>query len=92
MFPMCFNIGVIIGPILGGLLADPAGSYPNVFGNVKFFKRYPYAPPNILSSFFLFAAALGVFFGLAEVFLSIQFPRLILMNVRLLSRFDTKRT
>jgi hypothetical protein len=64
---MCFNIGVIIGPILGGLLADPAGSYPSIFGNVKFLKNYPYAPPNLLSAFFLGSAALGVFFGLAEV-------------------------
>jgi hypothetical protein len=67
LFPMCFNVGVIIGPILGGLLADPAGTYPKYFGNVQFFKRFPYAPPNILSAFFLASATLGVFFGLAEV-------------------------
>lgn len=67
LFPMCFNIGVIIGPILGGLLADPAGSYPNVFGHVTFFIRYPYATPNILSAIFLFSATLGIFFGLSEV-------------------------
>lgn len=64
---MCFNIGVIIGPIFGGLLADPAGSYPSLFGRVAWMKKYPYAPPNLLSAFFLFTAALGVFFGLAEV-------------------------
>jgi MFS family permease len=64
---MCFNIGVIIGPILGGLLADPAGSYPALFGDIKWLKKYPYAAPNILSGFFLFCAAMGVFFGLAEV-------------------------
>jgi hypothetical protein len=67
LFPMCFNIGVIIGPILGGLLADPAGSYPKTFGHNKFLLKFPYAPPNILSAFFLFSAALGVFFGLSEV-------------------------
>lgn len=67
LFPMCFNVGVIIGPILGGLLADPAGSYPKLFGDVAFFKKYPYAPPNILSAFFLMSATLGVFFGLKEV-------------------------
>ena len=67
LFPICFNIGVIIGPVLGGLLADPAGSYPSIFGNVKFLQDYPYAPPNLLSAFFLAAACLGVFFGLAEV-------------------------
>lgn len=64
---MCFNIGVIIGPILGGLLADPAGSYPSVFGHIKWLQRYPYSPPNLLSAFFLLCAGLGVFFGLEEV-------------------------
>lgn len=67
LFPMCFNIGVIIGPILGGLLADPAASYPKLFGNIEWLKRFPYATPNIVSAFFLFCAGLGVFFGLAEV-------------------------
>ncbi len=64
---MCFNIGVIIGPILGGILADPAGTYPKVFGHIEFFKKFPYAAPNIVSAFFLFSATAGVFFGLAEV-------------------------
>ena len=64
---MTFNIGVIIGPILGGLMADPAGSYPSVFGNITWLKKYPYAPPNILSAVILFCAMLGVFFGLEEV-------------------------
>lgn len=72
LFPMCFNVGVIIGPILGGLLADPAGSYPKLFGDVAFFKKYPYAPPNILSAFFLMSATLGVFFGLKETLESIR--------------------
>lgn len=64
---MCYNIGVIIGPILGGLLADPAGTYPKLFGHIEWLKKYPYAPPNLLSAFFLFSAAVGLFFGLAEV-------------------------
>jgi MFS family permease len=64
---MCFNVGVIIGPILGGLLADPAGNYPSVFGKFSWLKKYPYALPNLVSAAFLFAAGLAVFFGLAEV-------------------------
>ncbi|KAI1258643.1 MFS general substrate transporter [Xylariaceae sp. FL1019] len=56
IMPMTFNIGVIIGPILGGLLSDPAGSYPDVFGDVDFFKRFPYATPNIVSALFLLLA------------------------------------
>jgi hypothetical protein len=69
---MCFNVGVIIGPILGGLLADLGGTYPKIFGNSEFLKKYPYAPPNILSAFFLSAATLGVFFGLHETLESLR--------------------
>jgi hypothetical protein len=64
---MTFNIGVIIGPILGGLLADPAKSYPHIFGNVGWMKTYPYALPNILSAFFLGCSFCACFFGLREV-------------------------
>ena len=64
---MCFNIGVIVGPIMGGLLADPVGSYPSVFGGVKWLERFPYALPNLFSAFILFTASTLVFFGLEEV-------------------------
>ncbi|KAK5987279.1 Major facilitator superfamily multidrug transporter mfsB [Cladobotryum mycophilum] len=66
LLPMCFNIGVIIGPILGGMLSDPAGSYPSLFGNIEFFVKFPYAAPNILSSVFLLISALAVWLGLEE--------------------------
>ncbi|KAL0942350.1 MFS multidrug transporter [Colletotrichum truncatum] len=66
LLPMTFNIGVIIGPILGGILSDPAGSYPSLFGDVEFFKKYPYATPNILSAIFLSCAALSVWLCLDE--------------------------
>lgn len=67
LLPMTFNIGIIIGPILGGLLADPAHSYPDVLGNVEFFRRFPYALPNLVSAFFLFSAALSAWLCLEEV-------------------------
>lgn len=67
LLPMTFNIGVIIGPILGGFLADPANSYPKVLGNVEFFREYPYALPNLFSAFYLFSAALFVWLCLDEV-------------------------
>lgn len=68
---MCGNIGTIIGPILGGLLADPAGNYPGLFGGIKWLKKYPYAPPNLLSAAFLASACLAVVFALEEVSLLI---------------------
>ncbi|KEY70286.1 hypothetical protein S7711_06989 [Stachybotrys chartarum IBT 7711] len=66
LLPMTFNIGAIIGPILGGILSDPASAYPDVFGDVDFLKRFPYATPNIVSSLFLFAAATAVWLGTEE--------------------------
>lgn len=76
LLPMCFNIGVIIGPILGGVLSDPVGSYPRVFGDNSIFggqggvwwlKHWPYALPNLMSAIFLFISATGVILGLEEV-------------------------
>jgi MFS family permease len=60
LMPMCFNIGAILGPVLGGLLADPAGTYPSVFGpnstlggtdGVSWMIKWPYLAPNLASAF-----------------------------------------
>jgi MFS family permease len=81
MLPMCFNIGSIIGPILGGLLADPVKTYPNIFGpgsvfggdtGVWWMQKWPYALPNFISAVFLIFATLIVLFGLEEVRLKLE--------------------
>jgi hypothetical protein len=64
---MCANIGVIIGPMIGGLTSDPAANYPSLFGGIEWMKRFPYALPNLISAVFLTSAALSIFFGLEEV-------------------------
>lgn len=73
---MCFNIGVIIGPILGGSLADPVSSFPKLFGphsvlggedGVWWMQHWPYALPNVLSAIFIFMSLLAVLLGLDEV-------------------------
>ncbi|UNI18368.1 hypothetical protein JDV02_004641 [Purpureocillium takamizusanense] len=48
------NMGVLVGPIVGGALADPASQYPSVFGGIEFFDRYAYALPGFV------VAAIGV--------------------------------
>ncbi|KIX06595.1 uncharacterized protein Z518_04571 [Rhinocladiella mackenziei CBS 650.93] len=75
LLPMCFNIGVVIGPILGGFLADPISSFPHIFGpgsllggkdGVKWMSSFPYALPNVVSAVFILVSALCVVLGLDE--------------------------
>ncbi|KAH6617252.1 major facilitator superfamily domain-containing protein, partial [Chaetomium tenue] len=66
LLPMTFNVGVIIGPILGGVLSDPAGSYPDLFGHIDFFRRFPYATPNLVAALFLLCGLVAVWLWLEE--------------------------
>lgn len=57
---------------MGGLLANPAGSYPSLFGDIEWLKMYPYAPPNLVSAAILLSALIGVFFALEETLPSLR--------------------
>ncbi|KAJ6161466.1 Major facilitator superfamily domain general substrate transporter [Penicillium chermesinum] len=72
---MCFNIGVIIGPVLGGSLADPINSFPGIFGpgswiggenGVWWMKHWPFLLPNLLSAVFILMSFCTILFGLEE--------------------------
>jgi hypothetical protein len=67
---MTANVGVIIGPMLGGLTSDPVAAYPALFGEVKWLERFPYSPPNIISAIILATASLSVWLGMEEVILN----------------------
>lgn len=75
LLPMCFNLGVVVGPIIGGFLADPIHGLPRVFGpgstlggvdGVAWMRAFPYGLPNLFSGCFILASVLGVIFGLDE--------------------------
>ena len=66
ILPICFNIGVIIGPAIGGILADPASTYPGLFGRVEWMRRWRYALPNLVSAGFLCMSMLLGFLFLEE--------------------------
>ncbi|BFZ54751.1 hypothetical protein PYCC9005_001788 [Savitreella phatthalungensis] len=64
--PISWSVGSILGPVIGGALADPVGQHPELFptGKIRdFFLNFPFALPNIVASI-LFAVALvfGVLF------------------------------
>lgn len=63
IMPLVWTIGSIFGPAFGGALASPAARHPEVFGNIKFFKTFPFALPNLVASlFFLIGLSTGILF------------------------------
>ncbi|KAJ3313246.1 hypothetical protein HDV04_002230 [Boothiomyces sp. JEL0838] len=57
-----FGIGSIIGPALGGLLAKPTETYPDIFGGIEFLKTFPYFLPCLCSATItLFGFTFGYF-------------------------------
>lgn len=52
------NLGIMIGPLIGGGLADPAGQYGGVFARTRFFQDYPYALATIVSGIVAASATL----------------------------------
>ncbi|EGD94161.1 MFS multidrug transporter [Trichophyton tonsurans CBS 112818] len=75
ILPMCFNVGVIIGPIMGGLLADPISNYPSIFGpgswlggadGVSWMVKWPFALPNLATAGFILCSAIAISLGLEE--------------------------
>ena len=73
---MTFNVGVLIGPVLGGWLQNPVKLYPKVFGagssiggatGIQWMITFPYALPNIFFGCVFVLSILLVVFGLEEV-------------------------
>jgi hypothetical protein len=49
--------------MIGGSLASPARNYPGMFGDSEFFKKYPFALPNLVAStLFVSGIIIGILF------------------------------
>lgn len=66
ILPITFNIGTIVGPMIGGLLADPAGNYPGLFGWSTLLRKYPYLLPNLFPLPFIVVSFLSTLFFVHE--------------------------
>ncbi|KAM0344434.1 hypothetical protein ACHAPU_007618 [Fusarium lateritium] len=63
IMPIVWSLGSIIGPVFGGFFAEPAEQYPEIFGHIEFFKRFPFVLPNlILTIFFLVSVTVATLF------------------------------
>jgi hypothetical protein len=58
-FAFASNLGILFGPLIGGVLQDPARQYPSLFGNVRFFLDYPYALPSLAVGMIGFSAVVA---------------------------------
>ena len=75
LLPLAWNVANIVAPPICGVLSDPVKYYPAWFGvnstfggrdGVAWLKVFPYALPNLLCAFVLFADAALVWLGLEE--------------------------
>ncbi|KAK4216546.1 hypothetical protein QBC37DRAFT_397514 [Rhypophila decipiens] len=56
LMPLVWSVGSVFGPAFGGFFARPADQYPNVFGNIEYFKRFPFALPNLMACCIFFVS------------------------------------
>ena len=59
IMPLVWSMGSVLGPSFGGVLAEPAKQYPDAFGNIEFFKKYPFALPNLVLTVFFVISVLS---------------------------------
>ncbi|KAF9365190.1 hypothetical protein BGX34_010994 [Mortierella sp. NVP85] len=66
VFGFAWGMGMIIGPVLGGYLTDPAKNFPDVFGDWDFFINYPYFLPCLAAGMITIIGFIAGYFFLEE--------------------------
>ncbi|KAL9041156.1 MAG: hypothetical protein Q9180_001468 [Flavoplaca navasiana] len=63
IMPFVWSLGSILGPLIGGALAEPCKNYPGLFSRWTLFQTYPYLLPNIVCAVVLvFGILIGILF------------------------------
>ncbi|KAL2196806.1 major facilitator superfamily domain-containing protein [Corynascus similis CBS 632.67] len=84
IMPFVWSIGTIIGPMIGGLFADPHDSYPDLFPKGSLFERFPYLLPNLICAALLLVSIVLGYFLLEETHPDMK-PRVLLPDDTFLS-------
>jgi MFS family permease len=66
-FGTTWSLGTTLGPVIGGVLANPTQRWPNSLGHSHLLKVYPYFLPCITVASVSISAFLFGFLGLREV-------------------------
>ncbi|KAM0280921.1 hypothetical protein ACHAQH_003810 [Verticillium albo-atrum] len=66
VMPFVWSIGTILGPFIGGTMADPHESWPNAFPVGSLFYNFPYLLPNLVCAALLFVSIVLGWFLLEE--------------------------
>lgn len=75
VMPFVWSIGCIIGPVIGGTLADPADNFPSYFSSEGLFAKFPYLLPNLICAAMMALSILAGYFFLEETHPDMQ-PRI----------------
>ncbi|KAJ7641864.1 MFS transporter [Roridomyces roridus] len=65
-FSFAGNMGIFLGPVIGGSLSEPTINYPSVFGHIGLFETYPYLLPTLVTGCFSASAAVLCTFFVRE--------------------------
>ncbi|KAK3330179.1 major facilitator superfamily domain-containing protein [Apodospora peruviana] len=56
LMPLVWSVGSVFGPAFGGFFAKPTERYPGLFGHIEYFKRFPFALPNLMACCIFFVS------------------------------------
>ncbi|KAI0637079.1 MFS general substrate transporter [Trametes polyzona] len=74
LYGLCWPLGGIIGPLMGGLLSNPATKFPQWF-DIPFLHRYPYFLPCFAAAIIAFSGSAYGYFYLTETHPNLQRDR-----------------
>ncbi|KAG6819997.1 hypothetical protein H0H93_006616 [Arthromyces matolae] len=69
--PLMWTTGTTMAPIIGGLLAQPATRWPDVFGKISLLHEFPYLLPCAVAGLISLSIAICGFLGLKETLPSV---------------------